>query len=104
MTALEGFRLRKIRLTAGWLVLVSGLFFLPLTASADGIPGVGGSKRTTDLDFEDKVVEGVNKKPLDSLSQISDRKKGKDRPHLYRKKDGFRPETDETLEEIRFIQ
>lgn len=55
------------------------------------------------IDFEDEVVEGLNKRPLDSLQQISDARK-KNRPHLYRKRGSFRSETAETLRAVRFVQ
>lgn len=62
----------------------------------------GAEKRSKVIDFDDEVVEGLNKKPLDSLSQISERDRKKHKPHLYRKRAGFRSETDETLRQIKF--
>lgn len=62
------------------------------------------SDRSKVIDFEDEVVEGLNKKPLDSLSQISERDKGRKRFHLYRKRAGFSSETQQTLREARFAQ
>lgn len=62
------------------------------------------SKREKVIDFEDEVVEGMNKRPLDSLNQISEKNKKRKKPHLYRKRAGFRSETAETIEELRFIQ
>ncbi|MBI4925380.1 MAG: hypothetical protein HY843_05600 [Bdellovibrio sp.] len=55
------------------------------------------------IDFDDEVVEGMNKRPLDTLSQISEKNKNKKRPHLYRKRAGFRTEIQETLYELKFI-
>ena len=54
------------------------------------------------IDFEDEVVEGMNKRPLDSLNQISDAEKRRRRSHLYRKRAGFRSETQETLQALRY--
>lgn len=59
-------------------------------------------KRFKVIDFEDEVVEGMNRRPLDSLSQISDRDRDLKREHLYRKRVGFRNETAETLSTLRF--
>jgi hypothetical protein len=67
-------------------------------ASAD----LTSNKRTKVIDFEDEVVEGVNRKPLDSLNQISERNGHKKKPHLYRKRGGFKSETAESLRVMRY--
>lgn len=54
------------------------------------------------IDFEDSVVEGVNKRPLDSLSQIGDANKRRKKPHLYRKRGGFRTEVSEMLRVMKY--
>ncbi len=74
-----------------WLLL-----FLLTIPAADA----GDSKRQKVIDFEDEVVEGVNKRPWDSLSQISEADKRKHKPHLYRKRVGFSAETDDTVRSI----
>lgn len=56
------------------------------------------------IDFEGDLVEGVNKRPLDSLSQISDANRKRKKSHLYRKRKGFRAETRETLREMRYLE
>lgn len=61
-------------------------------------------KRSKVIDFEDEVVEGMNRKPLDSLSQISERDKKRKKPHLYRKRVGFRTETADTLKTLNLAQ
>lgn len=61
------------------------------------------AKRGKVIDFDDEVVEGLNKRPLDSLSQISERDRRR-RSHLYRKRSGFSSETRETLEALRYQQ
>ena len=53
-------------------------------------------------DFEDDVIEGMNKRPLDSLSTVADGGKKRRKPHLYRKRVGFRTETQETLKALRY--
>lgn len=62
----------------------------------------GAEKRSKVIDFDDEVVEGLNKRPLDSLSQISERDRKKRKSHLYRKRAGFRTETAEDLRQIHF--
>ncbi len=66
--------------------------------------GHAGERRSKVIDFEDEVVEGVNKRPLDSLSQISEKDKRRRKPHLYRKRAGFRAETREVVRELRYVQ
>ncbi len=62
------------------------------------------STRQKVIDFEGDLVEGVNKRPLDSLSEISDTQKRKNNIHLYRKRKGFRTENKETLREMRYLE
>lgn len=71
-------------------------------ASANGPGSSGNSKRGKVIDFEDEVVEGVNRRPLDSLSQISERDRKRRKPHLYRKRASFRSENAETLRVLPF--
>jgi hypothetical protein len=79
-----------------WLVVLALL-------SMESFAGPGGS-RSRVIDFEDEVVEGVNRKPLDSLNQVSERDKRKRRMHLYRKRSGFRNDNEELLSEMRYAQ
>jgi hypothetical protein len=58
-------------------------------------------RRQKVIDFEGELVEGVNRKSLDSLSQISESKKRISKTHLYRKRQSFRSEMNETLREMR---
>lgn len=44
--------------------------------------------RSKEIHFEDDLVEGVNKKPLDSFNQISEIDQDQHH-HLYRKRFGF---------------
>lgn len=78
------------------ILLGSGALYSSLTTAAE--------KRGKVIDFEDELVEGVNKQPLDSLSSISERGKDGRKTHLYRKRQGFRVETLETLREVRVWQ
>ena len=47
-----------------------------------------GSERKKELNFEDDLIEGINRKPLDSVSQISE-KNDDEHSHLYRKRASF---------------
>ena len=58
-------------------------------------------KRKKVIDFEGELVEGVNRKSLDSLSQIAVSKEKKSKPHLYHRRQSFRPEISETLKDMR---
>lgn len=80
------------------ILLISVICFaLPLFLSLS----YAESKRGKVIDFEDELVEGVNKRPLDSVSQISERDRRGRRMHLYRKRQGFKNETQESLTEVR---
>src|SRR5947209_783004 len=73
-------------------------------SSSSSSSSSGGEGRQKVIDFEDEVVEGMNKRPLDSVSQISERDKNRHKPHLYRKRASFRSETLQSLHEQRYIQ
>src|SRR5438128_1360943 len=75
--------------------------FLALLMLTYNAYAIDDTKRQKVIDFEDEVVEGVNKRPLDSLNQVSDADRKKHKPHLYRKRGGFRSETAETLRALR---
>lgn len=62
----------------------------------------GKEKRMKVIDFDDEVVEGMNKRPLDSLNYLSDQDKDRDHKRLYRKRVGFKNETQETLRDLRY--
>lgn len=65
---------------------------------------VAKSQSSKVIDFESEVVEGMNKRPLDSLSHISDAERRKRRPHLYKKRAGFRAENQETMNTARYTK
>jgi len=60
-------------------------------------------KRSTNINFEDEVVEGINRKPLDSVNQISERDKN-GKSHLYRKRAGFSDRDQLLTQELRLQQ
>ncbi len=76
--------------------------FLAMAVLGTGGFAKEGGKRGRVIDFEDEVVEGMNKRPLDSLSTLGDGGKKRRKPHLYRKRVGFRTETQETLKALRY--
>lgn len=85
------------------LLLISFISFCMLPSlSAQAVERRGASQKV--IDFEDETIEGMNKRPLDSLSQISEKDKRRRKPHLYRKRSGFRSETSETLRALRYTQ
>lgn len=75
------------------------LLILPLSAMANE-----SSTRTKVLDFEDELVEGMNKQPLDSLNQIRDQDRDGDSSHLYTKRKNFDLELNRSLRQMGRIQ
>jgi hypothetical protein len=57
-------------------------------------------KRSKAIDFDDETIEGVNKMPLDSVSQLNEKNMRKKR-HLYRVRKGYRLENENTLRELK---
>jgi predicted HicB family RNase H-like nuclease len=75
-----------------------------VNATAPSVLAEETIQRQKVIDFEDEVVEGVNKRPLDSVSQLSEKDRRRKKPHLYRKRASFKSETSQTLTEIRYQQ
>ena len=71
------------------------LFGLAESSVAQAQPR-GGSRQKV-IDFDDELVEGMNKKPLDSVSQLGDGKGRRKKPHLYRKRGSFRLESQDAF-------
>jgi hypothetical protein len=61
------------------------------------------TKRSTSINFEDEVVEGINRKPLDSFNQLSEQN-GRGKNHLYHKRAGFQDRDEILLSEMRLAQ
>jgi len=59
-------------------------------------------KRMRTIDFEDELVEAMNKRNLDSLSYLGEHEKDRKHKHLYRKRVGFKGETTQLLREMRY--
>jgi hypothetical protein len=68
-------------------------------ASSDGLPAV--ADRSTSIDFEDDIIEGMNKNPFDSLTRVG-RQDGGGGGALYRRKRGFGREIKQTVREMGF--
>ncbi|MCC7442321.1 MAG: hypothetical protein IT285_11845 [Bdellovibrionales bacterium] len=96
-----GLSLLFLALLAGAAFTLASWVLTPRTALAEGA-GAAGSRGKV-IDFEDALVEGVNKKPYDSLSSLSERSRRK-KAHLYQKRPSFAAEQDESSRETRWIQ
>jgi hypothetical protein len=86
------------------LFALSAVALLALSVFATSAYAEGKSGRSKTIDFDGDVVEGMNKRPLDSLNQISEAERRRMRPHLYQKRKGFRTETQDSVRELRYIQ
>lgn len=82
----------SLSLTASFLILSASF---SLSTHADD--------RKQKLDFDDAVVEGLNKKPLDSLSQLNQNRK-RNATHLYQKKTNFDAENQISVVEAGYAQ
>jgi len=61
------------------------------------------NKRSKSINFEDEVVEGINRKPLDAFNQLSEQN-GRGKNHLYHKRAGFADRDESLLTEMRLAQ
>lgn len=52
------------------------------------------------ITFDDTLVEGMGKKPFDSLTQLSESERRKRKRHLYQKRAGYTTENDLTMREL----
>ncbi len=77
-------------------------FGIAVSTSAFAQSHVAGSSRETSLDFEDQVVEGMNKRPFDYLNTLANKDRKRDQSRLYEKRTHFRPELADSLDEVRF--
>jgi hypothetical protein len=80
-------------------------FFLSGTGRAESSKRVKvGNAPTEDskksLDFDGEVVEGMNRQPLDSLTQVSEGDDGNSKNHLYRRNKKSKDENRELAREI----
>jgi hypothetical protein len=59
--------------------------------------------RGKSLDFDDEMVEGMNRNPLDSLTRVG-RRDQRDHDRLYRRKQNFKREIRQTVREMGYSQ
>ena len=78
---------------ASLYILLVWLAAVPNVFAEESAP----EKSQKQVDFEDETIEGVNRQPLDSLSQTSDQDEGRGPSHLYRKSDSIKDEIDESI-------
>jgi hypothetical protein len=76
-------------------LLALSLFLCVTFAFAEGKSS--GADRGKQVDFEGEVVEGINRQPMDSLSQVSELDGDQKRQRLYRKRDDIKDEVEESL-------
>jgi hypothetical protein len=58
-------------------------------------------ERSKEIRFEDELVEGLNRRPLDSLQQVRE-DPGAQTQRLYRKRSGFQDRNEALLWELRW--
>lgn len=75
---------------------ITFLFLFPALVFGKS-PGSGSKKS---LDFDGEVVEGMNKQPLDSLSQISEQEGARKKKHLYQVRTKYTKENKDLIREI----
>jgi hypothetical protein len=85
---------------------ICGIFilasFLSVIAWSDQPKSTGGATKSGDeskktLDFDAEVVEGMNRQPLDSLTQTSEGDGSGSKNHLYRRIKNFNEESQELV-------
>jgi hypothetical protein len=60
--------------------------------------------RSKVIDFEGDLVEGMNRMPLDSVNQVSEADKNKEKMHLYRKRKSFHANNLTKLQGLRYTK
>jgi hypothetical protein len=78
------------------------LFILTLLL-ASTVYAQDDNKRSRNINFEDEVVEGINRKPLDAFNQLTEQN-GRGKNHLYHKRAGFADRDEALLGEMRLAQ
>ena len=74
------------------------LLFLVLLSGIQA--GAHAGERKKALDFDEQTVEGMNKRPLDSLNSLADGLNSRDGKHLYQKKKRFHAESQRTVRDL----
>lgn len=85
-----------LRLARWILVLTAGVWvgYLPPAFAEEN----GKAQKT--IDFEGEVVEGVSQQPLDAMNEISEKKDGANRDHLYLRRKDFWDGSDELVNDL----
>ena len=86
-----------------WILPVA-LLALGLATWATVQPALAASSRLKSIDFDEDLVEGMNRRPLDSLQSIRDRDRKRRKRHLYRKRASFRSEVLRSVGESAFVR
>lgn len=74
----------------------------PPGSGAGAAPDQGAEpKRTRDMNFEDSVMEGMGKNPLDSIENLEKDDKGK-RRHLYKRRPHYKPELRQSVKGVEY--
>jgi hypothetical protein len=75
--------------------------FLSVFALGESAPkkDPGAEEAKTSIDFDADVVEGMNRQPLDSLTQLSEGEGAGAKKHLYRRAKKFNEENRELARE-----
>ncbi len=87
-------------------VILAGVAASPVRAEDDG-GGIrapaGNLERKKQIQFEDELVEGMNRNPFDSLEHIANQDM-RDSSHLYKKKQHFRIEMKQQVREAGYTE
>ena len=78
------------------LLLTLAVAVLALTLT---LPHSHAAERGKVIDFEEATVEGMNKRPYDSLQSLNEKERRRKRAHLYRRRSSFQSEIVESLRE-----
>jgi hypothetical protein len=80
------------------LALICLALVAPAAVAGEPAQNPPAAKRGKSLSFDDNVVEGMNKNPLDSLQNIG-REDGKSHGRLYKKRTDFQNEIRQSVQE-----
>jgi|LauGreDrversion4_2_1035121.scaffolds.fasta_scaffold338091_2 hypothetical protein len=81
---------------AASFLLTLAIAVLALTLT---LPRSHAAERGKVIDFEEATVEGMNKRPYDSLQSLNEKDRRRKRAHLYRRRSSFQSEIVESLRE-----
>lgn len=93
-------QLMRLAVLLGLLIVTQTISIIE--ARAQDTPRFSG-KRSKVINFEDEVVEGINRKSLDSVSQITEQNRKK-KLRLYQKRAGFHDLNQEMIDQVRLTQ